>query len=468
MLLNQVFTYLEEIKSYKGHECMKKKHECFINCLKNTKGQVLKLFNPKDKVKLNINESTIRKSLKLIEHSEPISLNHMYAIHEHIVNCVGYGSIKKKIQLISKIFSGVDVIYRNLLKEYYTKTMFKIGFSLSTVDSVLYQLNPCKKEAIKKGIETGLSHYEIYKLCEEGKEIPTGTTIKPMLACAHPIDISKEYYIELKLDGVRLLFKHQKGEYSCWTRSGLFLDPEKVLSIIPLKDKLSLLNIKEDFVLDGELWVPSLKAGEGFRVLLPIIKSKKKIKINAYYHLFDIPYYKEFLYEKPLYFRKKLLDTLNLRIVKYTTLNYEKIPPLLNKLKKTIYEGVVIKEKNSLYEPGKRSTKWLKLKPHPETIDVLITGAQKGTGKYSSYYASFDISILNDKTYLSIGQVGSGCTEKDLKELTERYEKNIPTIIEIQAEAWTNTGALRFPRFIRIRDDKKEPNTINDLKEFMH
>lgn len=469
--LNLVFNHLEKMQSYTGTNCILKKHEEFKQCLLLTDGSILKLFNPSEKLKLRVNTSLIKSCLKqsLQQNRSVVTMSELLKYHKQIISATGAGSSTVKLNLLSRIYQGVDPSYHHLLTDYYTKTLFKIGYSLATVTTLLCQMYPTRSMDIITGVETGTPHYELYISCKTETQIKVGTSIKPMLASTHVIDPSKEYSVELKLDGVRLLFKHQGGEYSCWTRSGLFLDPLGVLDILPIRDKLKILKIKGDYVLDGELWVPSHTAGEGFRLVLPIIKSKKKTNIKAYYSVFDLPYYNTDLSSVPLHERRKLLDGLGVRTIPSTKFIHSKLNLLMSKFKNSLYEGVVLKDINSGYEPGKRSMRWIKIKPTPETIDVLVTGAHWGTGKYANHYASFDISVLNEVNGLvSVGQVGSGFTEVELKDLTKRYNQSERLIIEVHAEAWTNTGALRFPRFIRIRGDKDKPNSLEDLKEFMH
>lgn len=381
LLLNQVFKYLQDIRVISGVNSVSKKHKIFQSCIQESRGLVLKLFNPTEKLRLGVNTSIIHKAIQKATISRPLRLIELFQLHEQISLAEGPGSIQKKIVAISKVFSGVDAMYHHLIIDYYTKTMFKIGYSLATVSTLLCEMYPLRKTEIKKSVETGTSYYEIYCSCTNNEEIPHGLFIKPMLASTHSIQKDVKYLVELKLDGIRLLFKKEKNSYSCWTRSGLILDPEGVLNILPIKDKVSILSLKEDFILDGELWIPSSKAGEGFRLILPIIKSKRKTKINAYYSIFDIPYYKESLHNIPLYKRKEILSKLGLRTLKHTSFNVKGLPKLMELVKKSVYEGVVLKEEDSVYESGKRSNRWIKIKPHPQTLDVIITGAQKGTGK---------------------------------------------------------------------------------------
>lgn len=161
-------------------------------------------------------------------------------------------------------------------------------------------------------------------------------------------------------------------------------------------------------------------------------------------------------------------------------------------------EGIMIKNLNGIYQPGSRVGYGVKLKPVMETLDVVIVGAEWGEGKRSAWLSSFTVAVRNDHgDLLEIGKVGTGIKEKEdvsrtkfvstssdkpseegitfnhftelLKPHILRNEgKNVfvkPTVIievayeEIQqSPTYTSGYALRFPRFVRIRDDKSVTN----------
>ncbi|MDA3855630.1 MAG: hypothetical protein PF569_05190 [Candidatus Woesearchaeota archaeon] len=161
-------------------------------------------------------------------------------------------------------------------------------------------------------------------------------------------------------------------------------------------------------------------------------------------------------------------------------------------------EGLMVKNLNSTYKPGLRTGAMAKLKETKEDIDVVILGAEHGTGKRAGFYSSFIVGVKNDDyiddsdQFLEIGKVSSGVKElgdeghtidnltKLLEPLKTYEEKNItyfePKIIiqvkyqEIQKSQTYKSGyALRFPRIIMLRKDKNlsEINSIEDIEEFI-
>jgi len=160
-------------------------------------------------------------------------------------------------------------------------------------------------------------------------------------------------------------------------------------------------------------------------------------------------------------------------------------------------EGVMIKNLESSYSPGLRTGAMAKLKETKEDLDVVILGAEYGTGKRAGYYSSFLVGVRNDnidedEQFLLVGKVSSGIKELGsdghsmenltnlLKPLKLYEEKSVvyfePKIIlqvkyqEIQKSTTYNSGyALRFPRIVMLRADKdvNEINSITDLEKFL-
>ena len=143
-------------------------------------------------------------------------------------------------------------------------------------------------------------------------------------------------------------------------------------------------------------------------------------------------------------------------------------------------EGIMAKNLDAPYEPGLRVGNMIKIKPVLETLDLVIVGGEWGEGKRAGYLSSFVLACLDKDTgeFLEIGKLGTGIKEKaesggvSFEELTETLKPYIieekgrdvkiqPKIVvevayeEIQKSPHYSSGfALRFPRLVRIRDDK--------------
>jgi DNA ligase-1 len=144
-------------------------------------------------------------------------------------------------------------------------------------------------------------------------------------------------------------------------------------------------------------------------------------------------------------------------------------------------EGIMFKKLDAIYQPGLRVGHMLKLKPEERDLDLVIIGAEYGTGKRSGWMSSFILACKGKKKgeYLEIGKMGTGIKELSsegdgitFKELTEILTPLItkekgkkveikPKIVvsvtyqEIQRSPNYNSGwALRFPRFTALRPDR--------------
>jgi DNA ligase-1 len=144
------------------------------------------------------------------------------------------------------------------------------------------------------------------------------------------------------------------------------------------------------------------------------------------------------------------------------------------------HEGVMLKNPESAYSPGKRGQNWLKRKPDVETLDCVVTGAEWGEGRRANLLGSFELSVPAAEGYVTLGNVATEFTDEQLGELTALVEPHVrtqagrtvdiePTVVfevgneEIQTSpTYTSGYALRFPRFLGVRDDK-EPSDADSL-----
>ena len=146
------------------------------------------------------------------------------------------------------------------------------------------------------------------------------------------------------------------------------------------------------------------------------------------------------------------------------------------------FEGIIVKDSSLPYEAGKRSIGWAKYKPPRINLDVVIVKAKYGQGNRSNVFGTFEIAVKHNTEFASVGSVGSGFSDEELIRLTNALRRNVisfenksfefapSVILEVTADLVSrddsNNLGLRFPRCVRIRDDKfvADINTLEDVE----
>ena len=141
-------------------------------------------------------------------------------------------------------------------------------------------------------------------------------------------------------------------------------------------------------------------------------------------------------------------------------------------------EGLMVKDPESFYSPGRRGMFWFKLKKELATLDVVVVGAELGHGKRNHVLSDYTFAVRDEGSgdLLPIGKAYSGLTDVEIAELTEHFKQNTlaergryrevkPDIVlevafnSIQPSTRHSSGlALRFPRIKAIRRDKTIEN----------
>jgi DNA ligase-1 len=201
----------------------------------------------------------------------------------------------------------------------------------------------------------------------------------------------------------------------------------------------------------------------------------------------------EDLLETPLRDRRRALDALQLpgrteeRFLYShlaTARSADEVESHFDDARERRNEGLMVKDPDSVYQPGRRGLGWLKLKKALATLDCVVVGVEWGHGKrrgvLSDYTFAVRASDEPDAPLLTIGKAYTGLTDAEIAAMTEhfkaitlrdhgRYRTVVPeVVVEIAFDRIMRSGrhksgfAMRFPRIVRIRDDKT-PADIDTL-----
>jgi bifunctional non-homologous end joining protein LigD len=314
------------------------------------------------------------------------------------------------------------------------------------------------------------------------KLAPFPGRISPMLAypAARPFS-SPDWFFEPKLDGFRTLAFVRKGKVTLVSRNGI--DATDRFSSVA-KNKV-LMNAP-DAVFDGEVVTLDEKGQPCFQCLQDQLKplpGNKQPNYNIYYYIFDVIYLEGYdLSDVTLEERKNVLAKLvpatgAVRRSDY----YENDGDLVYQTAlKNGFEGVVAKRRDSLYQLGRRSTDWLKVKA-VNTGDFVIAGYELGQGGRGGSIGSLVLSEYENNKLVYRGQVGTGFDTRTLDELkarldkiktdTPNFEKLPPPhgdviwvkpalVAEVKYAEITKDGRLRVPVYLRIREDKNAKEAV--------
>ena len=417
---------------------------------------------------------------------------------------IGKGTVEKKLALITELLTSstpTESLYliRTLIGD------LRIGVQESTIKYAMlkafFKNNKEYEEELQGAIDRSNDLKEVFESAKSGKikdlekiKLEVGKPIKAMLAQkANSIEdafkhLGKPLAIEYKYDGFRLLI-HKKGDkVTLFTRS-----LENVTTQFPEVINYIKEFVKGDsFILDSEAvgYDKKTKKYTDFQAISQRIRRKYDIKqlsekLPVEVNIFDILYYNgkneiETPFKKRAELIRKIVTEHPYKLIvskMKITSNEKEVKEFYEKALKNNQEGIMFKNLDATYKPGRRVGNMLKLKPEENELDLVITGGEWGTGKRSGWISSFILSCRDGDKFLEIGKVGTGIKEKSKEgvgfdELNAKLKPLIikekgkevklkPKVVvtvhyqDIQKSTNYESGwALRFPRITVLREDR--------------
>lgn len=447
----------------------------------------------------------------------------------------GEGSQERKVERVVKLLKELDpVSVKFIVRIILTK--LRLGFSDMTIlDALSWAKVGDKSE--RPSIEDAYQmKHDIGKLATayltDGKsglvgfDIELGIPLQPALCqrlktATEMIEKMGKVFVEPKYDGTRVQIhvqgKREKVKGKGWGVRTFTRSMEESSAQFPELEQAVTLLGNHDLILDCEAIGFDPATGK----LLPFqetIQRKRKHDVDLFstqiplkFFVFDILYKDgESLLKVPLSSRKEILqsllpvgtDSIFIQSPSIVTESADELRAYHKQQLDAGLEGAVIKQYDSVYQPGRKGWSWVKFKEEEEahgqlsdTIDAVVMGYWYGKGKRNQFgVGAFLIGVLGaEEKIVTLSKVGTGLVDDQWRELKTRTETLISAekpirydvpktltpdvwvdpqvVVEVAGDELTKSPthtaglALRFPRLVRFRDDKTSDQitTVEEL-----
>jgi len=331
-------------------------------------------------------------------------------------------------------------------------------------------------------------------------------------------------FVENKFDGIRAQAHISGEDVRIFSRTR-----DDITESFPeLPDVLA--GIPGEVILDGEIVAWSYLADEGRALPFSALQQRlgrKKVsaemmrRVPVAYLTFDVLYAEgSLVIDRPLRERAVILDELLgkatnhrglrgslrkfgsqgalgfeeppdvavTRIIRsplYRASSPEELDRLFDEAQARGNEGLMIKDPESAYAPGRRGKWWLKLKRELATLDVVVTAAEYGHGKRIGVLSDYTFAVRDGERLVNIGKAYSGLTDVEIAEMTRWFlehtleDQGFRRLVEpkivlevafnnmMKSDRHESGYALRFPRIVRLRPDKlpEDADTLERARE---
>lgn len=449
--------------------------------------------------------------------SQKLSMKKVYDTLQKLFSFQGKGSVDRKIACIAELLASATpleakYIVRTLLSD------LRIGVAEAIlVDALAKAFYPGEQmsEAIHDAYYIANDFAEVFSAAVKGKKSLQSISIVPgkPLNVMLPVKVNelseafeicgKPAALEHKYDGFRMLIHKQDKQVTLFTRK-----LENVTK--QFHDVVSAVNkyiVGKNFIIDSEVvgYDPATKKYKPFEAVSQRIKRKHDIDklvhaLPVEVNVFDILYYNgksvmHMIFSGRRKLVEKIVKTEKMVIrpsFQIITDDEKKAEEFYNHALKMGEEGIMIKKLDAPYRPGRRVGYLVKLKPIVNDIDLVIVGAEYGSGKRAGFLTSYILACKDGEKFVELGMASSGLKEKaeegtTYEEMTRLLRPLIvkeegtsvkvkPKLIvsvtyqNIQKSPGYSSGfAMRFPRIMAYRPDRgaNDIATLVEIKKAM-
>jgi DNA ligase-1 len=456
-----------------------------------------------------------------------LSVSQVYKALDTLARVGGAGSQEKKIGLLADLLRGTDALSARYIARIPLDKL-RLGFSdmtildaLSWMEAGNKSLRPRLEAAYNVRPDIGYLASTVKSDGIKGLAHVHAKVGAPILAslCARLPNADEmvkkmgEVAVEPKYDGVRVQIHFKRGMgVSSFSRN-----LENTSAMFPELERIGRELVADEVILDSEAIGYDAKHDK----LVPFqetVTRKRKHGITESakntplkFFVFDILYKnRRELLSIPLKDRRKILETT---LVKKENVHLMLSPQIVTNDANVIrayhdeqirkgLEGAVVKKWNSPYEPGRTGYHWVKFKEEEgktgkltDTIDAVIMGYYRGEGKRSGFgIGAFLVGVVHGDSIVTVTKIGTGVSDQLWKEIRKRLNdikvsaqpkvyKDVnkllipdvwvapKIVVELAGDDLTKSPthgagiAVRFPRLVRIRDDKSagQATTMSEL-----
>ncbi len=441
-------------------------------------------------------EQLLEKREQTIFFSEELELTDVYTRFLSMAKTTGRKSQQERLRTAQYLLSNASPLEGRYLARLMLEEM-RIGVGESVVKDAIakaFQIDPAVIDHAHQALN------DLGRLALLAKTEPdtlpyvTITPFKPvkmMLAQAGTItgmlETHKTLAAENKYDGSRFQFHKSNGKTAIYSRR-----LEEMTASLPDVVEMLSAATTHDLIIDGEVIAIMNGKPMPFQTVLRRIRRKHNIdaaadEIELRPCVFDILVCDgKTLIDLPFHERRNILTKVMTNYVapQLISSSVDEIETYYHQALNNGNEGIMLKVQDAPYIPGNRGKLWIKIKPEVDTIDLVVTGAEWGEGKRARVFGSFILACQDENgDLLELSRVATGIDDAMLSTLFDIFKDKIisekgktvrfepDTIFEVgYAELQKSINykagyALRFPRFVRLRDDKdvSEIETMESL-----
>ncbi len=451
----------------------------------------------------DIAETLVAKKTQSALFRKQLTVDKVFETLTKLLSIDGPGTVDKKVTLVVELLSSAGqnearYIIRTVLND------LRVGVADALLrDAIAHAYFPGNDViAVKldRAYDLTTDFALLFGIAQKGEKeldavgIVPGKPLKVMLP-VKVLDIEEAFRIcgnplavEHKYDGFRVVISKQNNQILLFTRK-----LENVTKQFPDVVAVVKTHITGDsFILDSEVvgYDPKDQKYLPFEAISQRIRRKYDIeeiiaKIPVEINVFDIVYHNgKSAAELPFKERRKLLESVikqerwKIRpSTQFISGDAEDIQEFYEEALRHGEEGIMMKSLEAPYQPGRRVGHMVKMKPDATDLDLVIVGAEYGTGKRAGGLTSFVVACKSGDQFLEVGKVSTGLKEKaemgtsygeinDILQplITKKTPEGVlvkPQVVvsvtyqNIQPSPHYNSGyALRFPRITHYRPER--------------